>query len=249
MNIVILGSARSGTSIFGELFELLPGFRYYFEPGLERLSALDYDLGPIAVKMPRAADVTRTTPGLAFLLEEMVNIVRDPFRILWQVRHPLDAICSLRVGIQANWAHGPRPQEWETLRTLPLIEQCAHYWAYVNGVGFQAVRDRASVYRYEDMIVDPRGAAVRACKEAEVDGPAVEAAVERWCSLVSNDKSPDAYEAKHQVRWSRLDHSARTGRWRENLSPDDIRLALPIVSKAAHVFGYELAEANHPYQP
>jgi hypothetical protein len=31
-NAVVLGCGRSGTSIFGELFEALPGFTYLSEP-------------------------------------------------------------------------------------------------------------------------------------------------------------------------------------------------------------------------
>lgn len=33
-NAAVLGCGRSGTSIFGELFAALPGFRYWSEPFL-----------------------------------------------------------------------------------------------------------------------------------------------------------------------------------------------------------------------
>ena len=33
-NVAILGCGRSGTSIFGELFEAIPGYTYYSEPFL-----------------------------------------------------------------------------------------------------------------------------------------------------------------------------------------------------------------------
>ena len=240
MNIVILGCGRSGTSIFGELFEMLPGFRYYFEPSMDDLAGIDYKAGPVAVKVPKSPYGSPTTPGLPFVLQDLLNAIPEPSKIFWQVRHPLDAICSLRPGIEANWSHNPKPPGWESLLHQPWFERCARHWAYINGPGFQSVRHLASVYRYEDLIAGPRRAALRACGEAGVAGPAVEAAIDRWCSLVTNEKGPQAYEAKHQVRWSRADHAIRSGRWSQNLSPEEVRSVLPLVSAAAGNLGYEL---------
>lgn len=52
-NVVILGCGRSGTSIFGELFDALPAFEYHSEPLLADLR-LTAGAGAIAVKVPRS---------------------------------------------------------------------------------------------------------------------------------------------------------------------------------------------------
>ena len=44
-NVLILGCGRSGTSIFGELFESLPGFSYLSEPDLDAICSLRVGIG------------------------------------------------------------------------------------------------------------------------------------------------------------------------------------------------------------
>lgn len=240
MTVLILGCGRSGTSIFGELFEGLPGFRYYFEPSMEAVADIDFATGPVAVKVPKAPHGSPMTPGLPFVLGELLAKVPAPRAIFWQVRHPLDAICSLRPGIEANWSHNPKPPGWESMLGRLWVERCARHWAFINGPGFDAVSGMATVFRYEDMIADPRQTALRACALAGVDAAGAEDAVKRWSGLVSNDKSPGSYEAKHQSLWSRADHAVRSGRWRENLSEEELQCALPFITAAAARFGYEL---------
>ena len=41
-HVIILGCGRSGTSIFGELFDQLTPFTYHCEPGFHELVRLDY---------------------------------------------------------------------------------------------------------------------------------------------------------------------------------------------------------------
>lgn len=98
------------------------------------------------------------------------------------MRHPLDAVCSLRVGICGGCDHHPRPLDWEDWLGRSLVERCAHHWAVINGDGF--------------------------------------------------------VEAETSRRHSRPDHSRRVGRWRENLSADEVDAVWPIVADAAATFGY-----------
>ncbi len=95
-HVVILGCGRSGTSIFGELFEHLPDYRYYSEPPLASLATLDYS-APVAMKVPRESEGFHCSPGLSFPLDTLLAIIPAPRTIYWQLRHPLDTICSLRV--------------------------------------------------------------------------------------------------------------------------------------------------------
>lgn len=71
------------------------------------------------------------------------------------MRHPLDAVCSLRIGIGQNWNHHPRPPDWQSCLNRPLIERCAHHWVYVNSFGFDAVAGKATLVRFEDMVHMP----------------------------------------------------------------------------------------------
>lgn len=239
-NVIILGCGRSGTSIFGELFEGLGTHRYLFEPRFADLAQVDFSAGPVAMKVPKAPPGAPMTPGLPFVLDDLLRLVPAPRVIFWQVRHPLDTVCSLRPGIEANWSHNPKPPDWEQLLSRPLVERCAHHWAFINGHGYRAVRDQCVVSSYESLVFDPAAAARRACEAAGIDPRERRAEIDAWVQRVGNRKAPDAYEAKHQSVWSRPDHAVRVERWRENLSTADLQAVIPIVAPAAGQFGYQI---------
>ena len=243
-HVVILGCGRSGTSIFGELFESLPSYRnsYRFEPAFDELRAIDFKSGPVAIKVPKRPAGQRMTPGLPFLLEDLLAIVPEPRVIFWQVRHPLDAICSLRPGITADWSHNPKPPDWVEWQKRPVIMQCARHWQHINETGYLAVRDIATVMHYEDLVCDPHYFARQVCDKAGIDMIDHAEGIEAWAARVGNAKSPDSYEAKRQTHWSRQDHTTRVERWRENLSPEDVEMVRPVVETAARLHGYDLPE-------
>ncbi len=238
-NVIILGCGRSGTSIFGELFEHFPPYRYYFEPNFEHLREIDFSAGPIVVKVPKLSLGSRMTPGLPILLDDLLKVVPSPKVIFWHVRHPLDAICSLQPGLSDNWSHNPRPPDWEQWMNRPLIERCARHWQFINTEGYAAVRDIAAVTHYERLVETPKPFALQVC--ARIDYPVEErvSGLLSWAATVSSVKSPESYEAKHQLRWSRQDHTKRIERWRENLSPVDILTLRPMLEAAGRQFGYE----------
>ena len=101
-HVIILGCGRSGTSIFGELFEDLKPYKYYSEPYFDELLKSDF-ARPVAVKVPRESPGYPPTLGLSFPLDILLQKIPDPKIIYWQVRHPLDTICSLKVGISYRW--------------------------------------------------------------------------------------------------------------------------------------------------
>jgi hypothetical protein len=242
MHAIILGCGRSGSSIFGELFERLPGYRYYFEPHFEAWPEMDFARFSIAIKIPKAMGMP-TTPGLPFDLDALLARVPKPRAVFWQVRHPLDSVCSLRPGIEANWAHNPRPPEWQALLTRPWYERCARHWAYINSAGYDAVRrlpDFALVNRYEDMVKDPEKTARNVCAQLQLSGTEVEHAAAEWAKHISNRKAADSYEAKGQGHWSRTDHTVRIERWKQNLTAYEVKQVLSMVSKTATTFGYNL---------
>ncbi len=238
---LILGCGRSGTSIFGELFEALPGFRYASEPSLHELRHLERAGLAVAAKVPQVDPALPAPAGLPLPLDAMVRALADPV-IVWVVRHPLDAIASLRVGIADGWGHHPRPPDWRAWSQRPLVERCAHHWATINGEGWAAVADRvAAVVRFEDLIAAPEAVArdVADLVGADADGPEVA----RWWSRVRDRDDEHFVEARTSRRRSRPDHTVRVGRWRENLDRADVASVLGIVGPAARTFGYDLPDA------
>jgi hypothetical protein len=241
-HVVILGCGRSGTSIFGELFEHLEPYTYWSEPKYGRLWQLDLT-HPIAVKVPAEDPEFASTPGLSFPLEHLLENLPDPKLFFWQVRHPLDAICSLRVGIANNWGHHPRPPDWRDWLEKPLLERCAHHWRYLNTVGYSAVRELARPTRFEDFVADPRAFAEEICGYVGLAPEDYGQALDEWANRVQNTNNEKFVEARTSRNYSRPDHRARVGRWRENLTAEEVARLTPLVAEAARVFGYELEGA------
>jgi hypothetical protein len=120
-----------------------------------------------------------------------------------------------------------------------LVERCAHHWAVINGDGFDRVRDVAIVNRFEEMLRDPRECGVRAAESLGVPATELGVEFERWVDRVQDTDNERFVEAETSRRHSRQDHSRRVGRWRENLSTDEVDAVWPIVAEAASRFGYE----------
>ena len=154
-HVIILGCGRSGTSIFGELFEHLAPYTYYSEPSFAELLEVDFTR-PVAVKVPKESPDFLPTPGLSFPLSTLLTEIPNPKSLYWQVRHPLDTVCSLRVGISNDWGHHPNPPDWRDWLECPLAERCAHHWNFINSFGYEQVRALVRVKKFEDMIHAPR---------------------------------------------------------------------------------------------
>ena len=238
-HVMILGCGRSGTSIFGELFEHLGPYAYWSEPKYGRLWQLDWS-EPQAVKVPAEDPEFASTPGLSFPLEHLLENLPEPRRFYWQVRHPLDAICSLRPGIANNWGHHPKPPDWREWLDRPLLERCAHHWNYLNTAGYRAVREIARPTRFEDFIQDPRGFAEGICRDVGLAPEDHADALDAWANRVQNTNNEKFVEAKTSRNYSRPDHRTRIDRWKENLTREAVDRLTPMVADAARVFGYEL---------
>jgi hypothetical protein len=236
---IVLGCGRSGTSILGELFAGLPGYSYHSEPPFEALAGIDYG-APVAIKVPKPAAGRDTSPGLPFLVDDLRAAVPEPREIFWLVRHPLDAICSLRVGIARDWGHHPRPPDWESWLTAPLPRRCAHHWVHINGLGYEQVRGSARLHRFEDMVRDPFGFAQGICGQVGLDPAACETALRAWARRVQDQDNDDFEEAECSKSYSRPDHVRKVGRWRENLSAAEVAELVPLVAEVAARFGYRL---------
>lgn len=234
--VMILGCGRSGTSIFGELFDGLAGYAYHSEPAFVDVIAADFTR-PQAFKVPRESGGFPPKPGLSFPVELLLAVAPST-KFFWIVRNPLDAVCSLRPGIANCWGHHPRPPDWHDWIDRPLIEQCGHHWAFLNEAGFAQIEDRAMLVHFEAMIAEPFSFASAICAAVGLDANHVGSAIARWAARVQNTNSESFVEAKTSRRYSRKDHAVRVGRWRENLTEGEVSRIWPIVSRPAERFGY-----------
>ena len=237
-NVLILGCGRSGTSIFGELFDAFPSFDYLEEPFVAEIPK--HSSRSIAVKVPRLAAGVAAPPGCALPDQLLATVPAEPRTVFWQVRHPYDAVCSLRVGIADDWGHHPRPPDWQEWLSRPLVERCAHHWTTINTLGYAQVAKIALVNRFEEMVKDPMGTARRTATAVGLDCEALRVPISVWANRVRDTNDDRFVEARMSRRRSRPDHTRRVGRWRENLTSEDCMRIRPIVAAAAANFEYSL---------
>lgn len=238
---MVLGCGRSGTSILGELFEHLTPYRYFSEPTFADVMEADYG-APLAFKVPREDHGFEAKPGLSFPITHMRRAAPE-MKYFWIVRHPLDAICSLRIGISQDWGHHPRPPDWEEWLSRPLIERCAYHWAFLNTYGFGQVAQFATLIRFEYMIMDPGAIATSICASLGLEHADHQTALGAWAGRVQNTNNEAFDEAVTSRPYSRADHAVRVERWRENLTTDEVRDVLPIIGQTAERFGYSVSVA------
>lgn len=238
-HVVILGCGRSGTSIFGEFFQHLSPYTYFSEPPYEDLKEYDY-AQPIAIKVPRESKGFLPTNGLSFPLEDLLATIPKPLTIFWQVRHPLDTICSLKVGIANNWGHHPRPTDWQDWLNQPLLIQCAHHWNYINTIGYEKVANLVTISKFEDAVLNPKVFATNICELINIDTQTEAQNIHNWCDRVQNTNNEKFVEAMTSRAYSTKDHQVKVGRWKENMSAEEVNLVWPIVKETAMSFGYVL---------
>ncbi len=178
---LIVGCARSGTSILGELVASHPDVTYIFEAhhlwesvgsgpdGSHRLDAAHATAGVRA----RVRQWFRAQAGSGKLIAEKTprNVLRIPFlraalpeaRIIHIARDGRDVACSLVPGIGgAEWLHLKPPSWRRLLATRTGVERCALAWKEILEI---ALDDLASVphlqVRYEDLVTRPEDQAAR----------------------------------------------------------------------------------------
>ncbi len=238
-HVLILGCGRSGTSIFGEFFQHLSPYTYYSEPPYTDLKQYDYSQ-PIAIKVPTESKQYPSTEGLSFPLTDLLATIPKPLTIFWQIRHPLDTICSLKIGIAKNWGHHPRPIDWQDWLGKPLLEQCAHHWNYLNTVGYEKVATLVEISRFEDAVLNTNTFANRMCDLLNVDHGKEHENIATWCNRVQNTNNAQFVEAMTSRPYSTQDHQVKVGRWRENLTTEEVVQIWPIVKDTAKRFGYTI---------
>lgn len=234
-----MGCGRSGTSIFGEFFKDIKGFDYYSEPYMDIVMDLDVS-NSIALKVPRETASYPADEGLSIPVEQLVNKLENKVQIFWIVRHPLDTICSLKVGIDKNWGHHPRPSDWEDWLEKPLLVKCAYHWNYINSIGYQKVKNIAKVVHFEDLILDTKKFVESIEDLVQIDRKENRESILKWIKRVQNENNKNFIEAETSKEYSRTDHKKRVGRWEENLNKEEIKHLWNMVEEISKPFGYSV---------
>ena len=238
-HVLILGCGRSGTSIFGELFEHLPPYQYRSEPAFAEVMQMDFST-PIALKVPKESPDFAPDPGLSFPIDLFLKKAGQALQCYWIVRHPLDTIYSLKVGISRNWGHHPKPPDWQEWLSRPLLERCAHHWRYLNTVGYDRVKHLVQVKYFEELVLYPERFATSICQDLGLDLQANVEELQSWTDRVQNTNNQKFKEAKTSSAYSTQDHKVKVGRWKENASSEEVDLLWPMVEDVADRFGYTL---------
>lgn len=92
------------------------------------------------------------------------------------------------------------------------------------------------------MLADSAAFAARVCTDVGADAAGNGAGLEAWASRVQDTNNEKFVEARTSRVYSRPDHTRRLGRWRENLTPDELNSVLPIVREAAAGFDYPVPD-------
>lgn len=229
-NALILGCPRSGTSIMGELFQHLPGWKYRYE-GNSDLKALD-STEPLVWKNPKQSN---KVPGLTVNPVELEALKRVP-KVIWVVRHPLDAVLSLKTPIANGWNVLPRPHGWRGM-TGTQLELAARQWLWVNDTGWYNLLDsnlEVCLVHYENMIARPGMVAWSLMEflgaEADTTG-----AIAEWAATVTDD--PSEHQAENQDVW-RGSNTRRVGRWMDEMNEEIVDLVWGMCEETAQGFGY-----------
>jgi len=234
--IFIIGCARSGTSILGELISAHPDIRYLFEAhgiwgwgpvgsGINESHRLTVEHATPAVKERILKQMEIQAHGAQLMVEKNPrNTLRIPFlleifpsaRFIHIVRDGRDTACSMVPGCGgAEWKHLKPPDWQEYYSKYNGVIRCAHVWKQVVQIAIQDLQkvDHLQV-KYEELVISPLTTAKKIFSYMKYD---LHPQVAEFCELISN-KTHNSYHAKRQDKWFRDNHSYRIGRWKENLS-------------------------------
>jgi len=255
--VFIIGCARSGTSILGELVAQHPDVSYVFEAhGVWAVAGRgenDSDRLTAAHVTPEVERRVRRRLGRKFEGEAGSLLVeknprgslRVPFlralfpraRFVHIVRDGRDVACSLVPGCGGDeWRH-LKPPSWRTLQARYRgVRRTARVWLEVLEIAL-ADLERAPhlTVRYEDLVADASRAAESVLGFLALD---MRPEVERFCARVGNVVGAGS-EAAVQTKWSQPDHTVRVGRWRENLLPEERRDVETALGPMLARLGYE----------
>ncbi len=251
----VIGCARSGTSILGELLAAHPSVNYIFEahevwelagPGINRSHRLLAHHAGAEVRAQIRAWFESHQNGATLVVEKNPrNVLRIPFlreifpeaKIIHIVRDGRDVACSLLPGIGGDqWGH-LKPPSWERLSAdYTGITRCAMAWKEIMEI---AIADLTLVphleVRYEQLVRAPTQVAGQLLDYLNLP-PAP--GFWEFCAKIQ-DVTASSHHAGRQSYWYREDHKARIGRWRDNLDPGQQQAVQELLGPLLGQLGYD----------
>jgi len=262
MNLaLILGCARSGTSILGELIGSHPEVKYRHEAHAVWSKAGFGENKSHRLTAPQATpEVTqlirkrfKLAKGEANFFAEKCprSVLRIPFirevfpeaKLIHIIRDGRDVACSMLPGMGGDkWQH-LRPPNWrQLLQEHHGVMRCAHAWKAIVEI---ALHDLAGVphfvLKYEDLVDNPERLAGEILRFL---GLAEHPDVFAFCRKIQN-QTADSYQAQKQVAWFRDDHQVRVGRWQENLPAGEARQVEELLRPLLVQLGYGITPENY----
>lgn len=233
----VVGCARSGTSILGELIASHPDINYIFEAhsvweagssGENESHRLTEKNVTKAIKNDvRGWAETQIRDKDTLVEKNPRNILRIPFvqeifpsaKFVHIVRDGRDVACSMVPGCGgAEWNHLKPPSWQEYFQKYSGALRCAWAWKEIIEIGLKDLQKVDCLQiRYEDLVTSPSALAEKIFNYLNLP---LHSKVDEFYDRISNNTSGD-YHAKIQYQWYQNNHSVRVGRWRENLTVEE----------------------------
>lgn len=241
----VVGCARSGTSILGEALAAHPGVEYLFELSPmwseliedredHRLEAADAapDLARGAYLALAGAAKGRAATGALVIEKNPKHVLRLGFlgvlfpwaRFVHILRDGRDVTASLMFRNRgAEWGHLKVPGWRRLLEEYPRENhmRAAHQWRLAVEHArrdAEALEGRYLELRYESLVESPSAALAGVLAWLGLESSSE---TEAFCRKIQ-DETRGSYHARKQVRHYVENHARRIGRYRENLSPEQI---------------------------
>lgn len=232
-HIIIIGCPRSGTSILGELFEVLPEYEYHFECPIDKLHKIQWNKKLQAIKNPRF-----TQNLFSGKQNYLPDLIPKDTRYLFITRHPLDNVCSLRPGMLKKRHILPMP--WPKWEKKSLVEQCAALWAQSNASmnTFYGERDGVDCFwiTYEDFVKYPMQTIKYVMEFLRYNR--IPSNVVTFVNKIQ-DKTENSYHAKIQTKWFTNNHKTRLKRWGGELTKEEVEIVKKLTKDVNEsLFGY-----------
>lgn len=219
--ILITGCPRSGTSMLGELFEYHPGVRYHFEV---------WNVSPDPIKATAVKN-----PAAALQLDRIYSESGHDLKVIYIIRDPRDTVCSLINGLKDGWGHRPNERIKQVCEGKPIIAKCAWFWReHVNTAMDALIGNPCYVVKYEEFVANPM---LHASSVLSFCGLPWDARLNKYLELVGNEVGKYRY-AKGSKHPGDMEHTTRVGRYKQNLTADEIKTVERICLSLMEEFGY-----------
>jgi hypothetical protein len=258
--VFLVGCARSGTSILGEVMAVHPRITYLYEVSAiwnrvlperpdHRLTRADA-APEVVARLREELSARLMDPRRDLLVEKNPkHTLRIPFldaafpdcRVIHLIRDGRDTVASLMFRNRgASWGHLKVPGWEELLARYPVENhiRCAYQWRDAVSIGRADGRalspGRYHEVRFESLVREPQSAVEEVMRFLELEPAAeVEAVLPRI-----QDATRGSYHAQRQVRHYLDNHRLRVGRFRENLTPEEVDQVMEVCGGLLRELGY-----------